>query len=163
MTDTAATFDIEALPVQIDYIGEMPSPWSEDKPRNVDAWRVTIGKQWGNKAGQWVTTYYTGLGLRKAPRGQKCPYPPRSAMAERWAADTLKPQRPTVADVLYSLFSDASAADENFSDWCSNYGYSDDSIKALNIYKACTDIAQNLRRQFDPATRAQIQAIIQEM
>lgn len=141
--DTAAPFDIEALPVQIDLIGEMPSPWSDDKPRTVDAWRVTIGKQWGNKAGQWVTTYYTGTGLRNKRTG--------------------RPTRPTVADVLYSLFSDATAADENFSDWCANYGYSDDSIKALNIYKACTETAQNLRRQFDPATRAQIQTIIQEM
>ena len=136
------TFDIESLPVKIELIGEMPSPWSEDKPRAVDAWRVTIGNQCDNKAGQWVTTYYTGTGLRNKKTG--------------------RPTRPTVADVLYSLFSDASAADENFSDWCSTYGYSDDSIKALNIYKACTDIAANLRRQFDPATRAQIQSVIQE-
>ena len=138
-----ADFNIEALPVQIDLIGEMPSPWSDDKPRTVDAWRVTIGKQYGNKAGQWVTTYYTGVGHRNKL--------------------TKRPTRPTVTDVLHSLFMDASAADENFSDWCANYGYSDDSIKALNIYKACIDIAQNLRRQFDPATRANIQAIIQEM
>jgi hypothetical protein len=129
-------FDIEALPVEITLIGEMPSPWGDDKPRVVDAWRVTIGKQ-------WVTTYYTGKGLRNKKTG--------------------RPTRPTVADVLHSLFSDASAADENFSDWCDNYGYSDDSIKALNMYKACTEVAQNLRRQFNPETRAKIHAAIQEM
>ena len=140
--DTETAFDLEALPVKIDLIGEMPSPWSDDKPRTVDAWKVTIGKEWGNKAGQWVTTYYTGTGLRtKAGR----------------------PQRPKIADVLFSLFSDAAAADQNFSDWCDDFGYSDDSIKALNIYKACTDIAHQLRRQFDPATRAQIQAAIEGM
>jgi hypothetical protein len=129
-------FDIEALPVEIKLIGEMPSPWGDDKPRVVDAWRVTIGKQ-------WVTTYYTGKGLRNKKTG--------------------RPTRPTVADVLHSLFSDASAADENFSDWCDNYGYSDDSIKALNMYKACTEVAKNLRQQFDPETRAKIQSVIQEM
>jgi hypothetical protein len=129
-------FDIESLPVEITLIGEMPSPWGDDKPRVVDAWRVIVGKQ-------WATTYYTGTGLRNKRTG--------------------RPTRPTVADVLYSLFSDASAADENFSDWCDNYGYSDDSIKALGMYKACTEVAQNLRRQFDPETRAKIQAVIQEM
>lgn len=134
--------DIESLPVQIELIGEMPSPWSDDTPCIVDAWRITIGNKWRNKAGQWVTVYYTGTGLRNKNTG--------------------RPKRPTVADVLYSLFSDASAADENFSVWCDTYGYSDDSIKALHIYQACTDIAQNLRRQFDSATRAQIQAAIQE-
>ena len=135
-------FDIEALPVEIAYIGEVPSPWGDDRSRTVDAWRVTIGNQWGNKAGQWVTTYYTGTGLRtKAGRLQ----------------------RPKIADVLCSLFSDAAAADQNFSDWCADFGYSDDSIKALNIYKGCTDVAHQLRRQFDPATRAQIQAAIEGM
>lgn len=141
--DIDTTFDIEALPVKIDLIGEMPSPWSDDKPRTVDAWKVTVGKEWGNKAGQWVTTYYTGTGLRNKGKG--------------------RPVRPTVADVLYSLFMDANAADESFSDWCDNFGYSDDSIKALNTYKACCDIAKHLRQQFDPETRAKIQAAIQDM
>jgi hypothetical protein len=136
-------FDIEALPVEITLIGEMPSPWGDDKPRVVDAWSVTIGKKWGNKHGQWVTTYYTGTSQRNKRTG--------------------RPTRPTVADVMYSLFNDASAADENFSEWCENYGYSDDSIKALNMYKACTEVAKNLRRQFDSETRANIQAVIQDM
>lgn len=129
-------FDIEALPVEITLIGEMPSPWGDDTPRVVDAWRVTIGKQ-------WVTTYYTSTSQRNKRTG--------------------RPTRPTVADIMYSLFNDASAADENFSDWCDNYGYSDDSIKALNLYKACTEVAKNLRRQFDLETRAKIQTVIQEM
>jgi hypothetical protein len=132
-------FDIESLPVEIKLIGEMLSPWGDDKPGVVDAWCVTIGK----RGKQWITTYYTGTGFRNKRTG--------------------RPTRPTVADVMYSLFSDASAADENFSDWCDNYGYSDDSIKALNMYKACTEVAKNLRRQFDPETRAKIQAVIQEM
>jgi hypothetical protein len=136
-------FDIEALPVKIDLIGEMPSPWADNEPRIVDAWRVTIGNQWGNKAGQWALTYYTGTGLRNKR--------------------TKRPVRPTIADVLHSLFTDASAADESFSDWCENLGYSNDSIKALNTYQACCDTAKHLRQQFDAATYDQIQFIIQEM
>jgi hypothetical protein len=136
-------FDIESLPVEIKYIGEMPSPWGDNKPSTVDAWAVTVGKLWGNKAGQWHTTYYTGIGLRNKRTG--------------------KLSRPTVAEVLHSLFLDASAADQNFTDWCADCGYSDDSIKALNIYKACTEVAEKLRRHFDPETRAKIQAVIEDM
>jgi len=132
-------FDIETLFVEIKLIGEMPSPWGDDQLRIVDAWCVTIGK----RGKQWITTYYTGTSQRNKRTG--------------------RPMQPTVADVMCSLFNDASAADENFSDWCDNYGYSDDSIKALNMYKACTEIAKNLRRQFDFETRAKIQAVIQEM
>jgi hypothetical protein len=135
-------FDIESLPVEIKLIGEMKSPWS-DNPRMMDAWSVTIGKKWGNKHGEWVTTYFTGTGLRDKRTG--------------------RPKRPKMIDVLYALFTDASAADENFSEWCENYGYSDDSIKALNVYKACAETAINLRRQFDSETRAKIRAVIQEV
>jgi hypothetical protein len=65
--------------------------------------------------------------------------------------------------VLYSLFNDASASDYNFSDWCDEFGYSDDSIKALNMYKACLETATALRKYFSPDQRKAIQSIIEEM
>ena len=139
MTET--TLDLEALPVAIKYAGEIPSPWDTDKPRTVDAWTVTIGKQWGTKTPQWVTTYYTGTGLRKNNR----------------------PTKPTVADILHSLFMDADAVDMNFSEWCDTFGYSDDSLKALRIYQTCTETGKELRKHFSPTEREQIRAIIQEM
>lgn len=142
MNRSQVTFDIEALPVQIRYIGEMVSPWDDDK-RMGDAWQVTIGKAWRNKAGQWITTYYTGIGLRNKR--------------------TRRPERPTIAEVLRSLFIDATADEQSFSDWCDEYGYSDDSIKALNIYKACCDTARHLRQQFDVETYVKIQDFVMEM
>lgn len=45
---------------------------------------------------------------------------------------------PAAEDVLVSVLMDIQNIDgQNFSDWASDLGYSDDSIKALNIYKAC--------------------------
>jgi hypothetical protein len=65
--------------------------------------------------------------------------------------------------VLYALFRDADAANYNFDDWCDNYDYSNDSLKALNIYERCLETSAMLRRAFDADTRAKIQSIIAEM
>lgn len=131
---TIAEFNIEALPVKITYVGETRR---EDWP--CDQWRVELS----SKAGYWSADYFTGLGLRTKSTG--------------------KPKKPAVADVLQSLFLDASAADLNFHDWCAEYGYSDDSIKALNTYKACLDTATALRKHLSPEQRAAVQTIIQDM
>ena len=136
---TTTEFNIEALPVNITYVGEAQRDgWP------CDQWRVALT----GKAGYWSTDYFTGLGLRTKPRA---------------AWDTPKPKKPTVADVMYSLFMDASAADYNFSHWCDEYGYSDDSIKSLNMYKACLETATALRKYLSPEQRAAVQSIISEM
>lgn len=101
-----------------------------------DQWRVTIS----SRAGFNYLDYFTGLGHRSKNR----------------------PKRPRIAEVLHSLVLDASAADYNFSDWCDNYGYSNDSIKAMNIYKECLEIAQILRKHFSFDTLRQINELLQD-
>lgn len=143
-TATLDTIDaLEALPVKIQYVAEVPSKWDESTPRNVDQWRVTLS----SKAGFHSFDYFTGLGLRHKPKTS-------------WATPT--PKKPKVADVLHSLIMDSSAADENFHDWCANYGYSDDSIKAMNTYKACLEIAVALRKHFSPDTLRQVRELLQD-
>ena len=116
--------DIETLPVNVTYVGETRrDDWV------CDEWRVALT----GKAGYWSTSYYTGTGHRREVKG---------AVA--------KPVKPKIADVIYSLLMDASAADYNFSDWCAEYGYSDDSIKALNTYKDCLSIGVALRKYLSP-------------
>ncbi len=157
MTQTQ-TFDIEALPVRVDYVAEVPSPWDVTKKTNTDQWRIVIE----TKAGYWSTDYWTGLGLRETLRGVRAMNVPNNRFIRgHWEAS--KPKKPKIADVMYSLFMDASAADENFHDWCDNFGYSSDSISALNTYKKCLETATALRRHFDPETRAAIQSVIEEM
>ena len=129
---------LEALPVKIDYVGET----TRNNDWQCDQWRVTLS----SKAGFHSFDYFTGLGLRHKP--------------DSWGKR--KPSKPKVADVLHSLILDASAADENFHDWCANYGYSDDSIKAMNTYKACLETAQALRKHFSPDTLHAVRELLQD-
>ena len=140
MNATLDTIDtLETLPVKIDYVGQT----KQDQNWDCDQWRVTLS----SKAGFHSLDYFTGLGLRHKPKTS-------------WATPT--PKKPKVADVLHSLIMDASAADENFHDWCANYGYSDDSIKAMNTYKACLEIAVALRKHFSPDTLRQVRELLQD-
>ena len=135
---TAAEFNVNALPINITHVGEANRDgWK------CDQWRVALT----GKAGYWSTDYYTGLGLRAKP----------DKMGKT------KPVKPSIVDVLRCLFEDASSASNfNFNDWCDEYGYSNDSIKALNIYKSCLDTASALRKDLSPDQRAAIQSIIDE-
>lgn len=55
---------------------------------------------------------------------------------------------PTVADAMYCLLNDASGAEESFKNWCGDFGYSDDSIKAWENYRACQETRDALIRMF---------------
>jgi len=130
-------FDFSALPIRIDYVGKV-----EDKEWPHFLWNVTITMM--DKKGYWTVPYKTGVGRVEKPA--------KSAF-KRYHPQEARPKIPTNADIMCSLLLDASAADESFSTWCDNYGYDADSIKALNIYKACCDEAIYLRKTF---TREQI-------
>ena len=139
MTTTMTLEDIEHLPVEIRYIGEVPSRWTSSPNRTtVDQWVITLLDEDGNPH---MFDYFTGLGCRQ---GLKSPKPPK------------------VADILYSLLSDASAEQRNFHEWCSDYGYSTDSISALNTYRACLDTAHALHKCFSPELLAELRDLLAE-
>lgn len=57
-----------------------------------------------------------------------------------------KPYEPKLADVVYSLVSDAEALDyPTFEDWANSLGFEPDSRKAETIYRACLEIGLKLR------------------
>ena len=128
--------DIEHLPVKIRYIGEVPSRWTSST--TVDQWAVTLIDEDGC---HHMFDYCTGLGRRKVRN---------------------KPNPPKVADVMYSLLSDASAEQRNFHEWCSDYGHSLDSISALNTYRACLDTAAALHKCFSPELLAELNTLLAE-
>ena len=145
MTTTMTLEDIEHLPVETRYIGEVPSRWTSSPAgrlvydrTTVDQWAITLLDEDGNPH---MFDYFTGLGRRQ---GLKSPKPPK------------------VADVLYSLLSDASAEQRNFHEWCSDYGYSLDSISALNVYRACLDTAAALRKCFSNELLAELRDLLAE-
>jgi hypothetical protein len=53
---------------------------------------------------------------------------------------------PSADDVLHCLFSDADAGAYSFDDFCDNLGYSNDSLKALDTYRACMESSKKLRK-----------------
>jgi len=124
--------DLERLPVKIRYVGEARRTWASLKGTTVDQWDVTVT---GKDGCHHMFDYFTGLGRRQGLKS---------------------PKQPKVADVLYSLLSDASAEQRNFHEWCSDYGYSLDSISALNTYRACLDTAHALHKCFSNELLAEL-------
>lgn len=72
-----------------------------------------------------------------------------------------RPTAPKVDQVLESLFSDARAGEISFDDFCADFGYDNDSIKALDTYRACMEVKTRLRKALGKdyaATRERIEA-----
>lgn len=53
---------------------------------------------------------------------------------------------PDLKDVLNCLFLDSMARDQCFEDWCLDFGYDTDSIKAKKTYESCLDNAFKLKK-----------------
>ena len=69
---------------------------------------------------------------------------------------------PTQASVLYCLLSDAQLADQNFDDFCSEFGYDPDSRKDFKIYESCCETLQKIRKLFTYDQRRQLEEILQD-
>ncbi len=80
------------------------------------------------EGGFFTVDYYTGSGL-VTKKGER-----------------IIPKKPEIKDVLYSLWSDSQACNQSFDDWCSDYGYSNNSISAFNTYQECCKSGIKLRK-----------------
>lgn len=69
---------------------------------------------------------------------------------------------PTQASVLYCLLLDASGAEQNFSDWCGDFGYDNDSISAFKVYQACCDTLEKMRKIFSNSQRSELSELLQD-
>jgi hypothetical protein len=78
------------------------------------------------------------------------------------ASIQLIPTPPNLLDVLHSLLLDASTVEYSFRDWCADYGYSNDSIKALSIFRACEEIAEKLKKFFTNEEIATLNEALQD-
>jgi hypothetical protein len=112
------------------YIGKRKRPQDDGKDWECYEWECSFSKP---NTKPILFPYYMGLAHATKPKYQS---------AEP------KPIAPHAADVLQSLILDGEAVNESFLDWCANYGYSDDSIKALNTYNECCKTGEILRKFF---------------
>ena len=81
------------------------------------------------------------------PDGRKDEYATKEAIRHECETGK-KATPPSLEEVCYSLFMDA--YDGDFEDWCSEYGYSDDSIRAKAMYEECRRTHRTLQRMFGP-------------
>lgn len=71
---------------------------------------------------------------------------------------------PDVTDVLHSLLLDADALNcRDFADWCGDFGYDTDSIKARETYDACIATATKLRAAFGQKTVDDLRELFEGM
>ena len=108
-----------------------------------DEWKK-IANKWQVKLiyfdKEYVTNYFMGSGL-----------------VDSWG----RPKKPTIKDVLYSMIVD-DVNDIDFEEFCKEYGYDNDSIRALEIYKACQKQTKAYYNMFDDEEREILQELLQD-
>ena len=140
--NNAAEFDFAGLPIKCEYVGirKDSAQWEHH------LWSVTLS--WKN--GFHTFDYRCGMAHQTKV----------SKSAASWMRP--RPIKPDNKGIMHSLLMDASAADESFMYWCSNYGYSDDSIGAFNIYRACCETSVFIRKSFTSAEIAAMRTALED-
>ena len=110
--------------------------FSDEWKKTTNKWQVKL--IYFNK--EYVTNYFMGSGL-----------------VDSWG----RPQKPTIKDVLYSMIAD-DVNDIDFEEFCKEYGYDNDSIKALEIYKACQKQTKAYYNMFDDEERGILRELLQD-
>jgi hypothetical protein len=128
------------------YIGEKRKALGGEA--TMDEWRVTFIK--GAEVQDF--DYFTGLGLRA-----KTPIRPWQTLE-----GLKRPVTPTAAAMLHCLVLDSVALNMGFDEWCSDFGYSSDSIKASKIFEACRDNSRKLARIFNSEQLEKLSELLQD-
>ena len=124
-----------------------------------DGWRLTLKKY---KTVEFFD-YFTGTGLRKIKKGAIKPFcKPGTIAYKNWLKSVTVPAKPELCGIINSLILDSDADNMSFRDWCEDFGYSEDSLKTFDMYRACCDSSQKLKRIFSRETLAQFRDILQD-
>lgn len=89
---------------------------------------------------EYVTDFYMGSGL---------------------VNKTNRPKKPTKKDILFSMMMD-DVSGLNFNDFCNEFGYDNDSIKALKIYKGCLKETEAYYNMFDNEEREILRELLED-
>lgn len=150
-------FDFDKLPVKIDFVGKV-----DEKEWPHFLWNVTIS----HKNGFWTFPFKCGIGhIEKKPGAIPMPNPPykKGTVAyAQWEANSTRPKKPKTSDVMYSILSDIQAADSSFNNWCTEFGYDNDSMRAFKIYQTCCEYAVQVRKCFTPEQIRDMQKALED-
>lgn len=69
---------------------------------------------------------------------------------------------PELPPVLWCLLTDADSADQPFEDWCSDYGYDEDSRRALRTYETCRETGRKLGELFSAAELTDLRELFED-
>ena len=72
-----------------------------------------------------------------------------------------KPKKPTKEDILSAMIVD-DVSDLDFDDFCSEFGYNNDSIKALKVYEACKRETKAYYNIFDSEEREVLRELLED-
>jgi hypothetical protein len=100
----------------------------------------------GDKRSSWNDSNYNNHKVTIYNKDNK-----KSCSFEYWAS-VANPKLRSKYDILnafYCFVSDCVAGIDGFDDFCSEFRYNNDSIKAHNIYKACQKSLKKLKRIYD--------------
>ncbi|VTU31984.1 hypothetical protein H4CHR_02918 [Variovorax sp. PBS-H4] len=152
----------------VHHLGERGETRSGDRPWKHDEWMFELVRRDGNpnfsKAiAAMRQTFRTGTGLRKFPQSYRRLGKPYTTNTLAWHDEQklLQPVKPPIASLLHSMFMDASGATQTFEDWCSDFGSDSDSIKALETYRACQQIHNDLRKFFTHEQHELLEALLE--
>lgn len=106
------------------YCGEV----TKDNAWHCDKWSITFIRAGIKKSINFE--YFTGTGHRVKTKYK------------------VNPVFPHATGLIYSCIMSGDSCNMSFTDWCSNYGYDNDSIKALETYKACQEEYNKLQSLF---------------
>lgn len=107
-------------------------------------WRCTISI--GSRS--FTTAYRTGVAHCKPMPAHFMRDKADSVREHAWRQQPDAALPPDMSLVIQNMLNDADGATEAFDDWCSNFGESPDSRKALDTYLACQREGITLRRFF---------------
>ena len=72
-----------------------------------------------------------------------------------------RPRKPRKKDILYSMVME-DVSDLSFDDFCNEFGYDNDSIKALKIYKNCKKQTEIYYEMFDMEEREALRELLED-
>lgn len=150
----------------IDYTVTYQGEHTDNSGWQHDEWMFKLTRYEGavrKEAASMRHAYRTGTGHRKPKPGTR-PFDGRknTLYHEDWVKAHMRAVEPLVAGLIYSLLSDAEGATDTFGNWCAELGYDDDSIKALNTYRACQEIRDQLHRFFAAGQLDTLRALLED-
>lgn len=152
------------LRLRITLSDSKPAPWQESKTCHTCNGTGKQEKGWPmGKPGKCGFCY--GTGKKQSPAGHHYRVTLSATGRKRVTFDfwdsinaAEKGTTPTPYDILACISGDAYCP-ETFSDFCAEYGYDEDSIKAMQTWKRADSFAQRLRAFFTATELQQLSEI----